>query len=65
MSFSIVSKWTEKDKTLSINRVALDQPLMVSITGPNDQQLSFTVDPVSFLQGLRSIYPDLLIQLPS
>lgn len=50
---------------LIIKRGLPEDHLQIVIVGTNSQQQSYSIDPAQFLEGIRAVYPDLYIQLPS
>lgn len=64
MSLEVKSTFTGNDAQLVMKRNIPDGPLQLIIIGVNGQQQSFSIDPAHFLEGIRAVYPDLLIQIP-
>ena len=55
----------DQGKSLLIRRDPEKPYINFDILGHNDQQMSIGLDPVVLLQGIKSAYPELLIQLPA
>jgi len=65
MPLEVKSTFSGSGTQLILRRAIPDGPLQITIVGANDQQQSYSIDPAHFLEGIRAIYPDLLIQIPS
>lgn len=65
MALEVKSTFTGNDAQLVMKRSIPDGDLQLVIVGTNGQQQSFSIDPAHFLEGIRALYPDLLIQMPS
>lgn len=67
MALEIKTTFTDRasESQLILKRDFPEGPLQIIIIGAHDQQQSCSLDPAHFLEGLRSVYPDLLIQLPT
>lgn len=66
MSLEVKSIFTGTGESqLILKRALPDGTLQVTVVGPNSQQLSYSLTPAQFLEGVRAVYPDLIVQLPS
>lgn len=48
-----------------LKRLMPDGILHLIIVAPGGEQSSYPVNPVRFLEGIKTIFPDLIIQLPN
>jgi hypothetical protein len=66
MALEVKSTYSGDGESILILKRSLPEgKLQIVIVGNNSQQQCYSIDPVEFLEGIRAVYPDLLIQLPS